>query len=420
MNEQQRNREVEQGLASWMDRAAPNQAPSRLLEGTFAETMRSRQARTYPWHRITLPRLVGRKRAPATRLLIALGVILILALAITLAGGGSGLPAAPTGGASPTQPTSQAPTPAARSPELPPSVSITADRSVPVPDLLGYEMDGTQLWGLTPGTIVRVDLTTGTVTNSVALGGAADLYNGFASNDVGLWAADSDNQTLYRVDRTTFEVVARITAGFAPKGVLANADGVWVADVHYGTVLRVDPATNTIAATISVGPTGPSGPNWLASGLGSIWTDIPNNGTIVRIDPLTDKVQATIKTPAGFTGCGGIAIGTAAVWVSGCSASAAVGRFDPTTNLAVAVVTLPGYGGPTLIDDVPWVSVDTGDENAGLLVRIDAATNTIDRVLVPDVPFGGGGGIMIVGASVWIHDWSHQRLLRFPLAAFGA
>jgi len=301
---------------------------------------------------------------------------------------------------------------------LPASVSITPETTVPVPDLLGFELDEAELVGLGQGRMVRVDLGTGEITGSVPLGGATDLYNGFARNDAGLWATDSDNQTLYRVDPTTFKVAAAIPAGFAPKGVLANADGVWVADVHFGTVMRVDPATNTVVATITVGPTGSSGPNWLAIGLGSIWVDIPNTASIVRIDPATDLIQATIAAPVGFTACGGFAIGTDAVWVSGCSASAAVGRLDPATNLPVAVVPLPGYGGPTLIDDVPWVSVDTGDENAGLLVRIDPATNTIDRVLVPDVPFGGGSGIVVVGDTVWVHDWSHNRLLRFPLATF--
>jgi streptogramin lyase len=303
---------------------------------------------------------------------------------------------------------------------LPASVSITADRTVAVPDLLGFQMDATQLWGLMAGSIVRVDLATGKVTNTVPLGGATDLYNGFAMNADGLWATDSDNATLYRVDPTTFKVVAAIPAGFAPKGILANADGVWVADVHFGTVMRIDPATNTIASTITVGPTGSSGPNWLASGLGSIWVDIPNTQSIVRFDPLTNAIQAQITSPVGFTACGGFAIGVDAVWVSGCDASTAVGRFDPTTNLPVTVVDLPGHGGPTLIDDAPWISVDTGDQEHGLLVRIDPATNTIDRVLVPDVPFGGGSGIVVLGEFAWVHDWSHTRLLRFPLAAFRA
>jgi streptogramin lyase len=418
MNDTQRNREIENELGAWMDRAAPTQAPSRLLEGTFAETMRSQQARAYPWHRMVLGRPFDVSGLRLVGILVVLGLLLAIALAVVLAGGGIAPPMAPTAGATPSGGPSPSPSGRADGIVLPASVSITADRTVPVPDLLGFEMDATQLWGLIPGSIVHIELATGKVTQSVPLGGATDLYNGFAMNPDGLWATDWDNATLYRVDRTTYKVVAAIPAGFGPKGVLANTAGVWVADTHYGSVMRIDPAKNSIMATIEVGPTGPSGPNWLASGLGSVWTDIPNNGTVVRLDPKTNLVQATIHTPPGFTGCGGIALGLDAAWVSGCDASAALGRIDPATNLAVAVVPLPGHGGPSLIDDLPWVSVDTGDQEAGLLVRIDPATNTIDRVLVPDVPFGGGGGIVVVGSSVWVHDWSHGRLLRFPIAAF--
>ena len=83
----------------------------------------------------------------------------------------------------------------------------------------------------------------------------------------------------------------------APKGVLATADAVWVADLRGGAVLRVDPAIDAVTATVTVGPEGPSGPNWLGSGLGSIWVDIPNNGTVVRVSPVTNTIQATIEVP---------------------------------------------------------------------------------------------------------------------------
>ncbi|HEX3264106.1 MAG TPA: hypothetical protein VHR16_00430 [Candidatus Limnocylindrales bacterium] len=410
------DRQVEQALTSWMDREAPSQAPTRLLEDTFAETMKTRQVRVYPWHRTVLGRRSGLAGSPAIALLV-IGALLGLLLGVAVAGGSVRWPSSPT--AAPT-PTASAVATRTASDALPAAISITPDATVPVPDLLGWEVDTTRLWGLVPGSVDRIDLATGKITGAVPVGLPTNLWNGFARNDAGLWATEWESATLYRVDPKTLKVVATIPAGFAPKGVLANADGVWVADTHDGKVLRVDPVTNTIAATIDVGPSGSSGPNWLASGLGSVWVDIPNNGTVVRIDPTTDTIQATLPTPKGFVPCGGMAIGTDAVWVSGCDASAAVGRFDPLTNAPVTAIAIPGHGGPTLIGDAPWISVETGDPEAGLLVRIDPATNTIDRVLVPDVPFGGGGGVAVVAGSVWVHDYAHGVLLRFPLAAFGA
>lgn len=418
MNDRRRDQNIEQSLASWMDGAAPTQAPTRLLEDTFVQTMKTDQVRVYPWDRIALGGrsfdLVG---SPMTAALVVLGLVLVMAFALVLAGGGlNASPSpSPSGSTRPIQTATTRP----RSTLLPAtSTTITAEATIPVPDLLGWEIDGTQLWGLVPGSIDRIDLATGTVTDSVPIGLATNLWNGFARNEDGLWATEWETATLYRVDPATLKQVAAIPVGKAPKGILATTDGVWVADTHDGKVLRIDPATNTVAAVIVVGPTGSSGPNWLASGLGSVWVDIPNNGTIVRIDPVTDAIQATLKPPKNFVPCGGIAIGNDAAWVSGCDSSAGVAHLDPGTNLPVAVAALPGHGGPTLIGDVPWISLDTGDENAGMLVRIDPVTNTIDRVLVPDVPFGGGGGIGVVGNFVWVHDYVHGVLLQFPLSAF--
>ena len=415
MNGPRADRDVQQVLTTWMDGVAPTQAPTQLLEDTFVRTMKTRQARVYPWHRLALGgRPLTFAGSPATVVLVVLGALIAVTLAVALGGGRPAV--APS--ASPTAIVT--PSSNAQSTSLPASVSITAEATLPFPDLNGFVSDGTVIWGLTHGRIDRIDLATFKVTGSVPLGGVADLYNDLAMNDAGLWATDWDTATLYRVDPAKLKVVATIPAGLAPKGLLANADGVWVADTHDGKVLRIDPATNTVVARITVGPTGNSGPNWLASGLGSIWVDIPNNETVVRIDPVTDTIQATLQTPARFTACGGFAIGTDAVWVSGCDVSAAVGRLDPSTNTPVTAVAIPGHGGPTLIGDYPWVSVDTGDATSGLLVRINPATNAIDRVLVPDVPFGGGGGIVLAAGSVWVVDGWNGVVLRFPLATFGA
>ncbi len=69
-----------------------------------------------------------------------------------------------------------------------------------------------------------------------------------------------------------------------------------------------------------------------------------------------------------------------------------------------------GYAyNPTLIDDAPWVSVDRGSADLGLLVRIDPATNSIDRVLAPGPTFGGGGDIVVADGSVWVSDGWQQR-----------
>ena len=183
--------------------------------------------------------------------------------------------------------------------------------------------------------------------------------------------------------------------------------------------MRLDSATNKIVATTTVGPTGASGPNWIAIGFGSIWVDVPNNDTIARIDPVSGAIQATIRPPLQFTPCGGFGIAADAVWLADCESSKSVLRIDPATNAPVVTVDLGGTGhNPLLINGSPWITVDRGGPDNGRIVRISPVTNTIDRVLVPDVPFGGGGDIAMVAGSVWVVDGYHNTVLRLPLTAF--
>lgn len=419
MSEPQTDRIVEQTLTAWMDDVAPDRAPSRLLEGTFARTMKTSQARTYPWHKVGIGAL-GRPGAGfgARAGLLVLVALVVTALGVGLVAGGLRLVAPPAPSPSPTL--EPVPTASPTSAPLPASIAVTPEAVIPVQRPGWIVTSGSEIWTLGAGELVRIDPDTDTVTASVTVGGAADLYNDLAANDAGLWATDWDTAELIRVDPTSLEVVARIPAGLAPKGILATAAGVWVADTHDGKVLRIDPATNTIVATITVGPTGNSGPNWLASGLGSIWVNIPNNGTVVRFDPVSNAIQATIQIPATVVPCGGFEFETTVVWVTQCDFRSLTAGIDPATNTVIGTADRVGFGGiPTLVNGGLWVSVDTGDAESGMLVRIDRATNAIDRVLVTDSAFGGGGEIIVAAGSVWVVDGYNNAVLRLPLAAFG-
>lgn len=422
MSERRTDRQVDQTLASWMGDVAPDRPPTRLLEGTFARTMKARQARTYPWHgvgiRFFLPGTGSGSRTGA----LVLVALVVAALVVGLVAGGPTLFPPPSPRPSPTPGATPAAKPTTRptAAPLPASIVVTPEALVTVQGPIAMVNLGSTIWVMGAGELTRVDPDANAVTASVTLGSPTELYNGLAANDAGLWATNSDVALLYRVDLTSLKVSARIPAGLAPKGVLASAAGVWVADVHDGVVLRIDPATNTVAARITVGPVGNSGPNWLASGLGSLWVDIPNNSTIVRFDPVTNAIQATIQVPGNVLACGGFAIETDAAWVTGCSGARALARIDPTFNTVIATVDLHGFGStPTVINGGLWVSVDTGDADSGMLVRVDRAANTIDRVLVTGSAFGGGGDIVVAAGSVWVVDGYNNALLRLPLTAFG-
>ena len=400
-----------------MDHVAPARPPTRLLEGTFAETMRTRQARSRPWTTTVRIGSIGRTAAltRAVMLLVALGLLVALVAALGLAVGGMRLAVSPLSNATPT-PSSTASS--SGSAAFPAAIPVTPEDTIAVQGVQDIVASGQAIWALAPGRLDRIDSGTNSVADSVTIGSTSDLYNGMAANAAAIWATNWTTAKLARVDPVTLEVV-QIAAGLAPKGVLATADGVWVADVHGGSVLPVDQATNEVGKAIIVGPTGASGPNWLGSGLGTNWVGVPNNNTIVRFDPGTGAVEATIEAPVGTTPCGGIAVGLTAGWITSCSSTTSMARLDPTSNTAVTTVEMGGYAyNPTLIDDAPWVSVDRGSADLGLLVRIDPATNSIDRVLAPGPTFGGGGDIVVADGSVWVSDGWHNAVLRLPLSAF--
>ena len=261
---------------------------------------------------------------------------------------------------------------------------MTPEATIPVEGVIQIVAAGSDVWTLSPGRLDRIDPTTNTVTGSVSTGPTTELYNDLTSGLDAVWASNNDAGLLYRVDPVGLSVVAAIPVGYAPKGVRVTPEGVWVADTRGGAVLRVDPATNEVADSVPVSRAGLSGPNWLESGLGSIWVSIPNNGTATRFDPVSLEVQATIEAPPGFTPCGGFAIEPEVVWFTSCGGERLLAQIDPVSNTFVTTIDLGGVGGgPAVIDGSVWLTVDQGTPESGRLVRINPATNTIDRVLTP-------------------------------------
>ena len=404
-------------LDAWMDDAAPASIPVLVLEEAFARTMSTRQVRVYPWERVA-----GRGPRPMARpgvLLVATAGLLIAILAFGALGGGFSVAPAQ----SPTPSATPLPSPSPSSLPSPPAlvpVPIVPTASVAVSKPQSLASDGTAVWVLTEtGLVRRIDPVTNVAGAGIPTGGTSDAYQGISADANGVWVTEFNTGTLFRIDPATSKVVATMKVGLAPKGVLARASAVWVADVHDGKVFRIDPATNKIVATITVGPTGTSGPNWLASGLGSIWVDIPNNYTVVRIDATTNAIQATIPIPTVATPCGGFAVTSTAVWNFTCDGSQGMTRIDPATNTVVTAGKLDEEGyNPSVIDDVPWVSIYTGDGNPGRLGRISSATNAVDLELAPGSSFGGGGDLVVAAGSAWVIDGGNDRVLRLPLGDF--
>lgn len=408
-------RDVGPVLATWMAAAAPERAPERLLEESFARTMAAPQLPVFPWH--LWPRgwasILDRSRRLA---LVGLVAVVVVAIGATL------LPRSPAGNVGgpsggPSSSPSPVPTPSAtEGPSFPPAITVEPIASIPVDKPMAMASDGTMIWLFTAnGDLVRIDPQTNAVAATVRLTLSSDSFQGIAGNATGLWVTDWGANQVHRFDPRSLQAVASIDTVALSKGLLLGDGVVWVANTRGGSVQRIDPHTNTVAATIPVGPTGPSGPNWLAQARGSIWAGVPNIGSVVRISAATNKVEATIPIRGPASPCGGLAGGSTAIWITSCDGSNFVAQIDPSTNTQVGQIDLGGRGYAfAMVGDRPWIS-----PAGGQLLRLDPVRRAVDRAIAPGAGFSGGGDVVVADGSFWVVDGVAGRLLRLPIAAFG-
>lgn len=237
------------------------------------------------------------------------------------------------------------------------------------------------------GTISRIDAATAKVTATIAIGGSP---TGIAFGDGSVWVGNFGNGDVSRVDPATNKVVARIALGGQPLGPTVADDGtVWVANFD-GSVERIDPATDRVVARIDVGGQA----NLAAYGFGKVWVG-NQNGTVTAIDPATNAVSGTPTAVAKDTDA--IAISDRGVWVS-TFYSGIVALIDPSSRAIVSRLRLPGHASGLLFAAGSlWASVYDQSE----VVRIDPATAKILRAVkvgaAPrDLTFAAG--------SIWVVD----------------
>jgi YVTN family beta-propeller protein len=311
---------------------------------------------------------------------------------------------------------------------LPPAVAVKLTAAIRIANPDALTAFAGAIWVTSPAGVERIDPKTAKVMATIKLGSGD--HAGISGDGSALWVSEYDSDTLYRIDTATNKVVTKITVGLNPEGVVATPDGVWVANHHDGSVSRIDPAADKVIATVHVTKAGNSGPQPIASGFGSIWVGSGNNTSVARIDPASDKVAAYVYDPSPAEPCGGFAIGADVIWSSSCLDTPVIARIDPATNKVVATVDVggdPGNGGagePILIAGAPWFPVEpyvdrsTGADQPGALVRIDPASDRVDRVL----KIGGTflpSGMVETSDSVWLVDTQTDGGLvdRLPISA---
>jgi YVTN family beta-propeller protein len=227
---------------------------------------------------------------------------------------------------------------------------------VPLPSPPGaIAVSGGAVWAASTigGIVMRVNPTTDELVQTLSLGsaGAATI----ASGRNGLWASDSTDRTLVRIDTRTGGPDRKITLDFSPTALAVDRT-LWVADYDAGTVSEIDPNTEGVLGSVGVG----HGPVAVAVGAGSVWVATSLDGTVSRIDPSTRSVVATIpvgKGPSAVTVSGGI------VWVAN-RYSGTVARINPATDAAAKLI--PAGSRPAAVAEAAdRVWVGAGASGAG-------------------------------------------------------
>jgi YVTN family beta-propeller protein len=278
--------------------------------------------------------------------------------------------------------------------------------------------------GLPPNSVGLIDSTGGRVGEPVIVGSP----EGLAYGDGSVWAVDSGDDRVSRIDPAAHAVVQTIPVGSAPSAVTVTGGDVWVANSGDGTVSRISAATNEVVDTIAVGnvpvaiasersgvwvanqgddtvrrinsatglPSSPvsvgARPDGIAVGPDAVWVANGGDGTVSRIDPATGTVSSPIAVGAGPAG---IAVTSSAVWVAN-SLDLSVTKINPRT--ARVTDTIPVGDGPHAIvagSDGVWVS----DEFDATLDHIDPRAGRVVRAL----PVGSSPqGLALTPSGVWV------------------
>jgi DNA-binding beta-propeller fold protein YncE len=229
-----------------------------------------------------------------------------------------------------------------------------------------------------------------------------------------IWALNTEERTVTKIDPDTHEVVRRFSIGGIPSDIAAGAGAVWVGrgggESFNATVAisRVDPRTTKVTHTTRLRVRrGGDGEGWpsggfpgVAVGGGGVWAVDPA-GSISRLDPRTGRMVATVRAEAST-----IAAGDAGVWfVNGSNDE--VSRIDARTNrvgqtIRVGATALRGIA-------VGGGAVWAAGEHEGLVWRIDPGSHPVTRT----IDIGPGVGYLAFGdRALWAANYIDGRISR--------
>ena len=201
-----------------------------------------------------------------------------------------------------------------------PATNVVVDE-IPLEGAFDLDLGDDSLWVTNPyqGTLSRIDLATGRVTEPVDLGLVTPYCVDAAASAVWVSGSGDRGGGVIRIDPATNHVVARIhielgdgTGGIGC--VVADERAVWVMrGGKQDALARIDPQTNSVVAFVDIA--NPDYWNEMVLDAGALWLATGphiqlDDGTktdevrLLRVDPETNEVEAPVVIGRGMLGIG--------------------------------------------------------------------------------------------------------------------
>jgi hypothetical protein len=218
-----------------------------------------------------------------------------------------------------------------------------------------------------------------------------------------VWAVDSGQ--LLRIDPTSGAITATIAlpgaAGHQPLFVTAGPSGVWLSNPYDNSIVHVDETTNT--ATVVAHTTGRAGP--LDQSPDTVW--VANETLLTALDPANGTERSTIELHSRILS---LAVDRNGLWVA---TDAGITRVDPSTG-AVTPVTVPAAAHITLVAtdyaaSASWAAADHPPSLSPLTPPVPTPAAPLpqcrsDQLATRLLGIQGAAGHLV--ASYWIGDTS--------------
>jgi hypothetical protein len=277
---------------------------------------------------------------------------------------------------------------------------------------------------LTPsGQLLRVDLATGTVQQTVQLPGGENYFvryrdrvianPGYEGAPDSCANATSDcNRAgeLLAVDWQTGRVLARRRSDVASGPMAVGGGALWVAQVGPATLREVDPTTLApIAPPIALTRTRVYGLAW---GDGYVWASASDDGDVLRINP---KTRAITRVHVGGFPIG-IVLAGGSVWVID-NANATVLRLNPSTLKEIGPPIHTPSGGAFYLGATDGY-VFIANEADGTITRIDQQTGKTAGAPIRIAPatnnpnYAAAYAIAPAGTAIWATSQTTNTISR--------